>query len=154
MLLLPFCASVSYAISQVEEIRTSFLEWKVLRSSVKRYAVYKILASMLSAAVATSLAFALHALVWNFIAYPYDLIAHPYQEIPFDAKCVYANWTGIFYAFPIYLSMTFGIAFCSAIWSVTALAVSVWIPDKLLTMIVPVCIYYLWSCRILSSVWY
>lgn len=28
MLLLPFCASVPYAISQVDEIRTSFLEWE------------------------------------------------------------------------------------------------------------------------------
>ena len=39
-------------------------------------------------------------------------------------------------------------AFCAAIWSVTALAVSVWVPDKLLTIIIPVCIYHLWSCRI------
>ena len=103
---------------------------------------------MLSAAVATSMAFALHALVWNFIAYPYDLVAHPYQEIPFNANCIYSNWTDIFYGFPIYLSMTLGIAFCAAIWSVTALAVSVWVPDKLLTIIIPVCIYHLWSCRI------
>ena len=104
---------------------------------------------MLSAAAATGLAFALHALVWNFIAYPYDLVAHPYQEIPFSAKCIYSQWTDIFYAFPIYAWMTFGIALCAAVWSVTALAVSVWVPDKLLTIIVPVCIYYLWSCRII-----
>lgn len=148
MLLLPFCASVPYAISQVDEIRTSFLEWKVLRGSIRRYSFNKIVATMLSAAVATSMAFALHALVWNFIAYPYDLVTHPYQEIPFSANCIYSNWTNIFYGFPIYLSMTLGIAFCAAIWSVTALAVSVWVPDKLLTIIIPVCIYHLWSCRI------
>lgn len=148
MLLLPFCASVPYAISQVDEIRTSFLEWKVLRGSIRRYSFNKIVATMLSAAVATSMAFALHALVWNFIAYPYDLVTHPYQEIPFSANCIYSNWTDIFYGFPIYLSMTLGIAFCAAIWSVTALAVSVWVPDKLLTIIIPVCIYHLWSCRI------
>lgn len=97
MLLLPFCASVPYAISQVDEIRTSFLEWKVLRGSIRQYSFNKIVATMLSAAVATSMAFALHALVWNFIAYPYDLVAHPYQEIPFSANCIYSNWTDIFY---------------------------------------------------------
>lgn len=148
MLLLPFCAGVPHAVGQVDEIRTSFLAWKMLRGSVKRYAANKIAASMLSAAAAASLAFALHALVWNFVANPYDLAAHPYQEIPFSPACVYAGWTGIFYAFPIYLSMTLGIAFCAAIWSVAALAVSVWIPDKLLAMIVPVCVYHLWSCRV------
>ena len=127
MLLLPFCAGVTYAISQVDEVRTSFLEWKAIRCSTQTYARNKIIATMLSAAAATGLAFALHALVWNFIAYPYDLVAHPYQEIPFSAKCIYSQWTDIFYAFPIYAWMTFGIA---------------------LTIIVPVCIYYLWSCRI------
>ena len=148
MLLLRYCAGVTYAISQVDEVRTSFLEWKAIRCSTQTYARNKIIATMLSAAAATGLAFALHALVWNFIAYPYDLVAHPYQEIPFSAKCIYSQWTDIFYAFPIYAWMTFGIALCAAVWSVTALAVSVWVPDKLLTIIVPVCIYYLWSCRI------
>lgn len=66
MLLLPFCASVPYAISQVDEIRTSFLEWKVLRGSIRRYSFNKIVATMLSAAVATSMAFALHAACLEF----------------------------------------------------------------------------------------
>lgn len=148
MLLLPFCASVPYAISQVDEIRTSFLDWKVIRGSVGKYARQKVVATMLSAAVATGLAFALHAFVWNTVAYPYDLVAHPYQEVPFSPKCIYSQWTDIFYAFPIYAWMTGGIAFCAAVWSVTALAVSVWVPDKLLTIIIPVCLYHLWSCRI------
>lgn len=148
MLLLPFCAGVTHSISQVDEIRSSFLEWKVLRSSLLTYARNKVVASMLSAALATGLAFALHALAWNFIAFPYDLVAHPYQEIPFAQSCIYSLWDDIFYAFPIYLWMTGGIAFCAAAWAVTSLAVSVWIPDKLLTIIIPVCIYYLWSCRI------
>lgn len=148
MLLLPFCAAVPCAISQVDEIQTSFMNWKVIRSSVGKYAGQKLVATMASAAVATGLAFALHALVWNFIAYPYDLVAHPYQEVPFSAKCIYSQWTDIFYAFPIYAWMTGGIAFCAAIWGATALAVSVWVPDKLLTIVVPVGMYYLWSCRI------
>lgn len=149
MLLLPFCASIPFSISQVDEIKTSFLNWKVLRGSVQKYARNKIICSMVSAALATSLAFSLHALFWNFIAYPYDLVEHPYQEIPFSKNCIYADWTHIFYAFPIYLSMTLGIAFCASIWAVAALAVAVWVPDRLLTIIIPVCLYYLWSCKLL-----
>lgn len=38
MLLLPFCAGVTYAISQVDEVRTSFLEWKAIRCSTQTYA--------------------------------------------------------------------------------------------------------------------
>lgn len=78
MPLLPFCSGVSYAINQVDEIKTSFLEWKVIRSSISRYGWQKIAVAMIGAALATGLAFALHALVWNFIAYPYDLELHPY----------------------------------------------------------------------------
>lgn len=148
MLLLPFCSSVPHAISQVDEIRTSFLDWKVFRSSINTYAIQKIIATIASAAAATGLAFALHALVWNFIAYPYDLVAHPYQKVPFSANCIYSQWTDVFYAFPIYAWMTGGIALCAAVWSATALAVSVWVPDKLLTIVIPACINYLWSCRI------
>ncbi len=148
MLLLPFCASVPHATSQVDEIRTSYLNWKVIRSSVGHYAACKVTATMLSAAAATGMAFAVHALVWNNIAYPYDLAAHPYQEVPFGPSCIYAQWTDVCYALPIYVWMAGGIALCAAVWSVTALAVSVWVPDKLLTITIPVCLCELWSCRI------
>lgn len=60
-----------------------------------------------------------------------------YQEVPFGDRCIYAQWTDIFYAFPIYAWMTGGIALCAAVWSVTALAVSVWVPDKLLAIVIP-----------------
>lgn len=149
MLLLPFCSSVPHAITQVDEIQTGFLYWRMIRGDLKSYAMRKILTSMLSAGLATSLAFALHAMAWNIVAHPYDLIAHPYQEIPFKASCIYSQWANILYAFPIYLSMSLGIAFCASIWSVVALAIAVWMPDKLLTIIIPVCFYQLWSCRIL-----
>lgn len=148
MLLLPFYAGVPHVPSQIDEIRTSFLNWKVFRSSVDRYARNKIIATMASSAAAAGLAFALHALVWNLIAFPYDIVAHPYQEIPFHSSCIFSAWTGIFYALPIYIWITFGIAFCASIWAVVGLAISVWLPDKLLSIVIPVCIYNLWVCRI------
>lgn len=90
----------------------------------------------------------MHAILWNIIAYPNDPIAHPYHEIIFAPDCVYNNWYTILYGLPMYLSMTLGIFISGAVWATVALATSVWIPDKLLTVTVPVCIYYLWMCRI------
>ena len=148
MLLLPFYAGTPHVPSQVDEIRTSFLSWKVFRSSVGRYARNKIIATMASSAAAAGLAFALHALAWNFIAFPYDVVAHPYQEIPFGSRCIFSAWADICYALPIYIWITVGIAFCASIWAVTGLAIAVWLPDKLLSIVIPVCIYNLWQHRI------
>ena len=148
MLLLPFCASIPYAVSQVDEIRTGNLRYRAFYSSVRKYSVKKTVISMLSASLACGLAFFIHALFWNFASYPYDLEMYPYQEVPFAADCIYYEWARAKYAWPIYIWITFGIGYCAAIWSVTALAISVWITDKVLAIVVPVCIYYIWSCRI------
>ena len=148
MLLMPFCACIPYATNQVEEIRTSVMQWKLVRSSIKRYAADKILATAISGGVVVALAFALHAIIWNFIAYPCDIVAHPYHEIGFSPDCLYATWYSTLYGLPMYLSMTLGIFISGAVWAVVALAISVWVPDKLLTITIPVCIYYLLSGNI------
>ena len=41
-----------------------------------------------------------------------------------------------------------GMAFTAAIWSVIALAVSIWIPDKLLVVAIPAAIFYIWNADI------
>ena len=48
----------------------------------------------------------------------------------------------------MYVEMTLGIAFSAAMWAIVALAVAVWIPDRLLTISVPACIYYLWHLQL------
>lgn len=66
MLLLPFCAGVTYAISQVDEVRTSFLEWKAIRCSTQTYARNKIIATMLSALPQRD--WHLHYMLWSGIS--------------------------------------------------------------------------------------
>lgn len=143
MLLLPFCSCLPTAIHQVDELRTSIMPWKLIRSSIKKYAVRKIVSTLFSGGLAVSLAFMIHAILWNFIALPCDIIAHPYHEIGFHPETLYANWYSICYGLPMYISMTLGIFICGAIWAIVALAVSIWIPDKILTITIPICIYYL-----------
>lgn len=148
MLLMPFCAAVSHAVSQVEELQSSVMHWRVLRSSVQRYAATKITASAFSAACSTSLAFVVHALVWNIIALPVDPVHYPGHEIGFSETCVYSKWYLICYGLPMYVEMALGIAFSASIWAIVALAVAVWIPDRLLVVSVPACIYYLWHLQL------
>lgn len=150
MLLLPFCACTPYATRQVEEIRSSVMQWKWIRGSTVQYAAGKIVATAMSGGSAVALAFALHAIIWNLIAIPCDPIAYPYHEIMFDPASLYVNWYSYLYGLPMYCSMTAGIFLSGAVWATVALAITVWVPDRLLTVTIPACIYYLLSASVFN----
>lgn len=145
MLLFPFCASVAHATSQVDELRSGMARWRVMRGSVARYVGVKAAASMLAAALATTSAFALHAVIWNGIALPSDPAAYAVHTIYFSEDCVYANLYTVCYGLPMYAAVAAGMAFSAAVWAVTALATAAWSPDKLMAFTIPSFIYYLWS---------
>lgn len=147
MLLMPFCASISHSVSQVDEICSSMLQWRVSRSSFIYYARQKIVACMISAACSTSLAFILHALLCNLIAIPVDPIQYSNHEIIFAPWCLYSQWYKTCYGLPMYISISIGIAVSSSVWAVVALATSVWMPDRLLVATIPSCLYYVWNCQ-------
>ena len=69
---------------------------------------------------------------------------YPNHTIYFSSDVLYSNWYTVLHGLPVYAEMTLGIAFTAAIWAVVGLAVAVWIPDKLMVVTVPVCIYFLW----------
>lgn len=148
MLLLPFCAALAHSTSQVDDIRTSMMQWEAVRSSVSRYVRTKVIACMIVAAVATSTAFVLHAILWNAIALPVDPTTYPNHIIYFSEDCVFYGWYRMYYGLPMYIEMTIGIAFTASIWAVVALAISVWVPDKLLTITIPSFLYYLWNADV------
>lgn len=149
MLLLPFCAALAHSTSQVEEESGSIMQWRTLRSSVAKYVAIKAGASMIGAAVATMSAFILHAIIWNIIALPCDPTTYPNHTIYFDPSCIFYNWYTICYGLPVYLEITVGIGFTASVWAVVALAVAVWIPDKLLTVTIPSFLYYLWNADVI-----
>lgn len=149
IMLLPFCASIAYAGNQVDDIRSDFMPWCLLRSSVKKYAARKVIAAFLSAFTAFFVAFIVHAVLWHFVGIPYDPIQYPHQEIPFWPESYFSIWANIGYGWPIILDIAIGMAFSAGCWSVAALAVSIWIPDKLLVCIIPACIERLWRTHLL-----
>lgn len=62
---------------------------------------------------------------------------------------MYYGFDKMLSAIPMYAYFAVSMGICAAIWSVAALAVAVWMADKMLTMVIPVCIYRLWSSGIL-----
>lgn len=148
IMLLPFCAAMAYATSQVDDIRSSMLHWSTLRGGVAKYALNKIVACFMASAVSAGAAFAFHAAMWHILALPYDPIAFPSHEIGFWSESFFAEWSNIQHGLPIIIEMTIGIAFASGAWSVVALATAVWMPDKLLTVVIPACVYKLWNANL------
>lgn len=90
------------------------------------------------------LPFLLHALIWWFLAAPSDPNNHVEQVLTFCDGCFYNEWYKVAYGLPMYISHALGIGFTSSVWSVVALAGSIWLPDQLLTIIIPSGIFYLW----------
>lgn len=145
VLLIPFCASLPYAIDNVNEVRTHYLLWMVQRTSLRRYAAHKIIVTAISGAIVIMLPFIMHALLWWFIAPPSDPINNPNQILYFAEGCYYNDWYKSLYGLPMYISFSLGMGVTAAVWAVMSLAVTIWLPDKLLAIIIPSCFYYLWQ---------
>lgn len=148
MMFMPFCAAAAHAVSQVDELNSGMMRWRVLRKSVYGYAGIKMAASAIAAACAAAGAFILHSMIWNIIAVPVDPMLYPAHEIGFADECVFEQWYKIAKGFPVYAEIACGIAVTAAIWAIVALAVAVWVPDRLLVVSIPACIYYLWHLRL------
>lgn len=144
MLLMPFCASFPYATSQVDEMRTNFFQWKVMRSGIKRYVHNKIIATMFSGAFAITFAYITNAIIWHLIAIPYNPAKYPNHKIYFSENIIWSSWDEVLYGIPILIWIGLGIAITSAVWAFFGLATAIWIPDKVLCTVIPVCIYHLW----------
>jgi len=144
ILLLPFIAILPHALSQVDEIRTGFLFVKAFRITTRKYAVIKISAVALSSAAAIGGASLLHSTLWNIVAGVYDPIARPFTEVVFAEGTVYHTLKDHPYAWTAYVHAAIGFALSGALWSVIGLAISVWIPDTLLTVTVPAMLYFIW----------
>lgn len=148
MLLLPFCSALAHSTSQIDDLGSSMMQWEALRSSVFKYVRIKVVTCMIVAAVTASCAFVVHAVIWNIIALPVDPTIYPNHVIYFSQECVFHDWYTVCYGLPVYIEMTIGIAFTASIWAVVALAIAVWVPDKLLTVSIPSFLYYLWNADV------
>jgi len=144
MFMIPLCAALPVGITQVDEFQTGFIDYKMVRSSIARYTAAKFLTSFISAGSAVGLAFLIHAVLWNVIATPCNPDLNEYLAIPFAEDCIYYSWQNVHYSLPIYLWMTGAIFFCGGMWGIVSITAAMYTRDKLLSMAVPFCIYFLW----------
>ena len=98
---------------------------------------------MLTAMLVTSGIFLLHAVVWNQVAVRHDPAIYPMHNNFFSSASLYYKWFEINHGLPIYLSMSAGMGISAAVWSIVGLATAVWVPDKLLAISIPYCLYAL-----------
>lgn len=148
MLMLPICATIPFSLSQVDEIHSGFLMLRGARQSTWRYVLSKATAAMLSGGMALTLPFLLHCCFWNLVALPYNPVVYPDQEIMF--RNLYGQWSRIGYAWPMFLWIAFGMGLCGALWALISLASAVWIPDKLVAIMLPIGIDSFWSYGLYS----
>ena len=148
MLLLPFCSALAHSTSQVDDVRSRMIQWEALRGSVQKYACIKAGTCMSAAAVTTASAFILHAIFWNLIALPNNPTVYQNHVIYFIEDSFFYTWYTLCYGLPVYIEMALGIAFTASVWAMVALAIAVWIPDKILTVVIPSFIYYLWNADV------
>ena len=146
-LLFPFCACTAYAPGQVEEIRSGMIKLKLIRAGLFRYIFGQIVCCMTVSAVAAGLAFFTHAGICHILALSSMPEAYLNHEIPFSPDCVYYDWYPVLHGIPILLWMGLAMAFTAGIWSVSGLAAAVWIPDKWLTVSLPVFLYFVLNSR-------
>ncbi len=148
ILIFPFLATLAYATSQVDETRTGFMQTKAIRTTTIKYIWTKIVPVALSGAAVMGLAVLIHSIVWNIVAGPYDPIARPDTEVFMTEGTVYNTLMKTPYAWQAFLHAVIGFAITGAVWSVVGLASSAWIPDKILTITVPVAVYFFWAYRL------
>lgn len=149
ILLFPFCAALPYATSQVDDIRTGFMFTKGIRTTTVKYMRNKVIAVALSGAAVMGIACLIHSVTWNIVAGPYDPIANPDNEVVFSPGTVYATLMLSPYGWQAFVHAILGFAITGAVWSVVGLATSVWIPDNLLAITVPVALYFFWQYQLL-----
>lgn len=149
ILLFPFLATLPYATSQVDEIRTGFHQTKAIRTTTFKYVITKILPVALSGAAVMGGAILVHSLVWIIVAGPYNPILRPDTEVFFSPGTVYDTLMKTPYAWQAFVHAIVGFTITGAVWAVVGLATAAWIPDKILTITVPVAIYFFWVYQFL-----
>ncbi len=141
-LLFPFCVCTAYASTQVDEIRTGFMELRLIRSNTMRYAAQQLATNFIVSGLCVGLAFLVHAALCHLVALPSMPEIYESHEIPFSEDCIYYPWLSCLHGLPIVLWVSFAMALTGGVWSTLGLAVSIWIPDKWMTVSLPVFVYY------------
>lgn len=147
MLMFPFAACTVFAPLQVEELQSGFIWERCIRSSRLRYGLNQLVHNFVLSMVCFSLAFLAHALLFHLIALPSAPEVYDSHEIPYAPDCIYSAWFPVLHGLPIILWIAVMIGLTAGVWATLGLAISAWVPDRLLTISIPTFIYYVISSQ-------
>lgn len=116
---------------------------KAIRSTVKKLGSQKILATMLSGGAALALAWLLNVLLWHLLCQPY-VDSNPNINLPMDERNFYYILWLTPYTWGVYAFNCFSFFVIGAFWSMVALAIAVWIPERFLLLSMPTALYFFW----------
>lgn len=145
ILLVPFCASIGCSQSQVEEINSGNIQFRIIRSDYLHYSAGKLLSAMITGFIALGGAFAIHTIIWHIIAGPYDIVARPDVKVSFAEGTVYYDLIQLPWAYGVYLHAIIGFGLTGALWAVISMLCAVLLADTFLSVSIPVVLYYLWK---------
>ncbi len=143
ILIIPFVAAIAAGVAQVDDLRSGYIGWMVLRSSRKQYMLRQMSSAFICGAAACGGAYFANSLLWHIIVLPHTPDLYPGHDIGFAG--LFNEWQRIAYASPIIMQIGLGIMFAGGIWAIVAITTAMWIPDKILVLVVPAVIYKLWS---------
>ncbi len=146
-LLFPFCACTAFASKQVDEIRSGFMELRLIRSNTMRYAIQQLTTNFFVSGLCVGSAFLAHAALCHLVALPSMPEIYGSHEIPFSEDCIYDSWLGCLHGLPIVLWMGFAMVLTGGVWGTLGLAVSIWFPDKWMTVSLPTFVCFVLNSR-------
>ena len=143
MLMLPFCCAIASVPTQVEDLRSGFARWQVIRSSVKRYVTGRAAVCTLGGFLVGAVPFWLHAAIWHMIALPVDPIAYPEHELYIGG--LFGEWYDVAHGLPMMLWIGCGAGLCGSMTAMMGLAAAAWIPDRLIAVTLPAVVIFFWA---------
>ena len=112
-----------------------------------RYAMQQLTMNFIVSGLCVGSAFFAHAALCHLIALPSMPEIYGSHEIPFSEECIYYSWLSCLHGLPIILCVGFAMAITGGVWSTFGLAVSIWIPDKWMTVSLPTFVYFVLNSR-------
>lgn len=152
ILIVPIAAALPHVGSMVDDCKTRLWLFQVIRLGEKRYRLAKLTSAFISGGCAVACGFAVYAVICNVLFIPSNPAQYDSHILPFDGtiyETMYRVWGG----FPMILYIFFILILVGGVWATVGMAMAIWIPDRLIAMVSPLIVYYIWIWGGIRTIW-
>lgn len=143
ILVLVIAASLPASCCLIDDHRMKCYIPVTTRVGKKRYIRLRAFSGAFCGGSAVALGFVMHALFCHVLFLPSNPAMYDAHVLPFGGtvyEFMYSSWGGL----PMICFATLMIFFTGFVWAMISLAIAVWLPDRIVAIMGPVVIYYLW----------